>query len=291
MSDVNRNTVIFDPKDVFGRTLTDRIEVKFVNQKVFSLSQRFGVNIAGAAVGLEGVPARPTGLAQVFITPTKYREKSIFVNVPSSGDSTINETFLLDPDRVSAVFPAFTDIQAKPVFSTLLPALQRSGKTSAAAWNDLADQPKAGLLNIYAKAQNEVLEGTSTLFSFVDRIVDFRPQRIFALMAPRLLDLVRDQRDRFRLVLGTLHEFPNGFTRIEEEGSFKTPEAAGNLQITFAQNAAGELMADIDIDDHQGVLHVFDVLKHKITGRNTHPFNIHQVLVFIQDIDPGYQLV
>lgn len=291
MSNVNRNTVVFDPRDVFGRTLTDQFKIKFINQRVQTLSQLFRANVAGAPVSLPGVPAFPTGLAEVIMTPTRYREKSIFVDVPSGDPFTITETFLLDPDRVSAVFPSFNDIQTNPTFAGLFRVLQQSGRASEAAWAGLQDQPKAGLLNIYAKSQNEVLEGASSVFTFVDRIVDFRPQRIFAFVERRLLDLVRARRDRFHDVLGTMHDFPNGFNRIENDGSFKTRESAGNLQVTFAENAAGELMADIDIDDHQGVQHIFDVLNHKITGRNTNPFNIHQVLIFVQGIDPGYQLV
>lgn len=291
MSSVNRNTVVFDPKDVFGRTFSDQFKIKFINMRVQSLNQLFRANVAGAPVSLPDVPAFPDGFAEAIITPTKYREKSIFVNVPSGAPFSITETFLLDPDRVSAVFPSFNDIQTNPTFTGLFGVLQRSGRASEAAWAGLQDQPKAGLLNIYAKSQNEVLEGDSSVFTFVDRIVDFRPQRIFGFVQRRLLELVRERRDRFHDVLGTLHDFPDGFTRIDQDGSFKTRESAGNLQVTFAENAAGELMADIDIDDHQGVLHVFDVLKHKITGRNTNPFNIHEVLIFVQGIDPGYQLV
>lgn len=49
-------------------------------------------------------------------------------------------------------------------------------------------------------------------------------------------------------------------------------------------------MADIDIDDHQGIAHAADVLKHKITGQDTHPFDIHQILIFFQGVDPGYEI-
>jgi len=63
------------------------------------------------------------------------------------------------------------------------------------------------------------------------------------------------------------------------------------MQLTFATNPAGEYLADIDLDDHSGLQHAADVLKHKITGKNTNPYDIHQVLVYFQQIDPGYRLL
>jgi hypothetical protein len=289
MSAVNRNNVTIDLRDVLGRTITDQVDVKFINQRVQSLSQRFPLSFSGSALDLKGVPARPNGLAQVFITPQRYREKSVFVDVPSSGECRIEETLLIDPGRVEPVFPGFQEIGSNQVFADLFRVLPQSGISTDAAWTDLDKMKKAGLLNLYAKMRREKIEGDRNVFSFIRRITEFRPQRVFALVDPRLIDLVRDRRDLFSDVNGALHEFSGGFTRIEG-GSFKTRESAGNLQLTFAENAAGELLADIDIDDHQGVLHVFDVLRHKLTGENTNPFNIHQVLVFIQGIDPGYQL-
>lgn len=76
----------------------------------------------------------------------------------------------------------------------------------------------------------------------------------------------------------------------EKVGSFKTFEKTGNLQLTFARNSAGKFLVDADVDDHQGIQHAFDVLKHKFTSKDTHPFDIHQILLFFQNIDPGYAL-
>ena len=50
-------------------------------------------------------------------------------------------------------------------------------------------------------------------------------------------------------------------------------------------------MADIDIDDANGVEHLFQVLRNAITGRPTHPYEIHELLVSYQKLDPGYTLV
>lgn len=49
--------------------------------------------------------------------------------------------------------------------------------------------------------------------------------------------------------------------------------------------------ADVDVDDAQGIEHVFQVLGHWMTGEGTHPYDIHQILVWYQGIDPGYRLL
>lgn len=83
----------------------------------------------------------------------------------------------------------------------------------------------------------------------------------------------------------SLHHPPAGFTRA---GSFKTPDHYGNLQLTFFMNDAGDCVADIDIDDAAGIEHVFQVLRNKLSGSPTHPYNIHEILVGFQHNDPGY---
>ena len=50
-------------------------------------------------------------------------------------------------------------------------------------------------------------------------------------------------------------------------------------------------MADIDLDDHKGIQHAADVLKHKITGKDTDPYDIHEILIYFQHLDPGYRLL
>ena len=85
-----------------------------------------------------------------------------------------------------------------------------------------------------------------------------------------------------------LHGGEPGWTMI---GSFKTSDATGNLQLTFARDRAGQLVADIDIDDHLGIRHMWDVLKHIVTGTETNPYEIHDILADAQKVDPGYELV
>ena len=79
---------------------------------------------------------------------------------------------------------------------------------------------------------------------------------------------------------------------MKSPDSFKTlKDSAGNIQLTFAENEAGEQLADIDLDDHTGLAHVADVLKHKFSGKNTDPYDIQQTLWFSQQLDTEYRLL
>ncbi len=69
--------------------------------------------------------------------------------------------------------------------------------------------------------------------------------------------------------------------------SYKPPDRYGNLQLTFSQNDAGDWALDMDIDDAQGFEHFFQIVNN-IAGP-THPYNIHEILVATQEIDPGYR--
>jgi hypothetical protein len=78
-----------------------------------------------------------------------------------------------------------------------------------------------------------------------------------------------------------------GRAKTKYSYSFKTRDNYGNLQLTFFSNVA-EWVADIDIDDTAGLEHIFQVVRNKLSGQPTHPYNIHEILVGYQHIDPGY---
>ena len=282
MADVNRSQVEVTLKDVHRQAITDSVELKFYNRRAQSLNQRFRVQLQGGPALVGNVPAFPFGLAEVFITPTIYRYKSIFVDVPSGEPGHIDQTFFVEPARVR---PEFPDISTGERWAELRRIL--TGFTPG--WNGLGDRRKAGLLNLYAKMQEQSLNGTQKVVQFVESLHEVRPARVHVFVNRQLLELVESNPASFHRVDGSLHEFPSPEWKLV--ASFKTFEAAGNLQVTFASNGAGKFMADIDIDDHQGVEHAADVLKHKITGKDTHPYDIHQILIYFQNLDPGYQFL
>lgn len=277
-------------RDVRDKGIRDRVRFTLVNQRVRSFNRRFPVLFRGKAALIKGnIPAGPVGLYQVFITPQKYREKSIFLMVPTGNPATIDEVFFVEPEKVTARFPTYGTLKRKGSWAKLYDVLKKSGFT-ASKYGALKPLPKAGIFNLFAKMEATHLPDETRVFDHVEKIRQPKPARFDANVDNHLLQLVRADRVRFHAVPGALHHFPPGWKRIDDLGSFKTLDRAGNLQLTFATNKRGEFLVDADIDDHQGIQHAFDVIKHKVTGRDTHPYDIHQILIFFQDIHPGYEL-
>jgi hypothetical protein len=127
---------------------------------------------------------------------------------------------------------------------------------------------------------NDKLKNGDTLASQVDKIdkdlLDKNHrERMFGLVKDGLVGALRKFSEKYRSVSGVLHKFPDPWVAISEQNSFKSRDNAGNIQLTFASNPAGQFLADIDLDDHTGIKHAADVLKHKITSKNTNPYDIH----------------
>ena len=299
MSDnVNRADVHVSLRDVFGQPLNDEVEIIFKNQKVESLSQKFTVKLKGGSepVVLQGVPAFPTGLAQVIIKPNKYRLKSIFLNVFGGVPNSINEIFFVDPDKARPTLMDFQDLSSKPYGTDLLRILKAS-KIDQSTWNGLDKRNRATILNLSAKMLKETNKTGQALISQVKdldktRLDKKRRARIFSNTEDGLLNALRKFPERFRSASGVLHtDFPEGFTPVAPPNSFKSRDEAGNIQLTFAANSSGASLADIDLDDHAGIEHAADVLKHKFSGKDTDPYDIHEILIFFQQLDPGYRLL
>jgi hypothetical protein len=90
----------------------------------------------------------------------------------------------------------------------------------------------------------------------------------------------------FRKVNGGLHERAG----YEQQASYKTDDSYGNLQLTLFTRG-DETVADVDIDDAAGLEHVFQVVRNAVTREATHPYNIRDILLRRQEIDPGYRFV
>jgi len=117
---------------------------------------------------------------------------------------------------------------------------------------------------------------------------------LFAIVDASLLDMAKDSQALFHQVSEALHQpFDNNWHLVD---SYKTHDVAGNLQLTFSEDTAGEFLAmglrmsDTDIDDHQDIRHAFDVIQHTLSGTDSNPYDIHEILMFFQGVDTGYRL-
>jgi hypothetical protein len=236
------------------------------------------------------VPLEPY-LVRVF--PVRHRPVGQFVRAPAEGSANVDAYCPVDPERVTSVtFPAY-DALAPRTRSILEASEVESypGRRGQALYDALPDLPRAGLLNLVAKMSRTALPGGGTVLDQVDSLYRVRGDRVFANVTNRLRDLVitAASEQAFRLVSGSLHTADPDFRLVD---SYKTFDPYGNLQVTFFSSLAAPLRfrGDIDIDDAAGIQHVFQVLGHWVTGGDTHPYDIHEILLFHQLLDPGYQL-
>ncbi|MFN7925643.1 MAG: hypothetical protein U0Q16_36420 [Bryobacteraceae bacterium] len=281
----NTSEIILELIDADGAWITDRIEVRVQNRRCSQFDQTFRFHLEGGRVRLPNIPAAPDGAAQLTIQPASYRPKSIFIDVPAGAPLTVREQMFVDPIRVMALFPQWNDIH-----DTLRRLLAASG-IDKSVWEGLPLEHRASVFNVWSKSWSVTLDDGS-LFQTYRRILGIKPARCLIVVDPDLQERLVNRPLQFREECGALHQFPQGWQRLPEHESFKTRDDMGNLQLTFARDTSREglLVADVDLDDHAGIRHAFDVMKHTLSGKDTHPYDIHQILRCFQGIYPGYRL-
>jgi hypothetical protein len=227
----------------------------------------------------------------------RHRAVAHFLQTGAGPRTELDIVCPADPRRVHAVvFPSYRTLgaRARAVLEASVLEHPPRGVSGEALYTspELADAPRAGLLNLLAKMGATPLPDGSTVLDHVDSLYRVRGDRVFANVALALRDLVKTGVDArlFRPVDGALHKPDPAFRLVD---SYKTPEPYGNLQVTFFASLAPPLRftADIDIDDAQGIRHIFQVIEHTLTDSTTSPYDIHQILVHHQFLDPGYELV
>lgn len=275
-------------KDVYGNLLKEKVDIILRHQV---LSQIVKVsNNASTKIQIKGLFGDPQGRYRIDIDPPSYQYVAQFINLKASGTTSLEFTFPIDPAKVKAVkFPAFgsTEADLQRVLGNSGKVLGFEDKKGKELYDALDDIRRAGLLNITAKTRATLLTNGRTVLSYIQELREIRGDRFFAAVPKELREETKNSVSEglFHSADESLHHPPANFSHA---GSFKTPDHYGNLQLTFFMNQAGDCVADIDIDDAAGIEHVFQVLKNKLSGNPTHPYNIHEILVGFQHNDPGY---
>jgi hypothetical protein len=277
--------------DVYGSKLNQSVDILLRHQQLSDRRIVRGVR-SSSRILIRDLHAAPQGLYQIEVDPPAYLPIAQFVNLGADGPTDLKLIFPIDTRKIDRVeFPVFDDLSdpTQQVLKRSETVLGFEGTAGSALFGALDDIRKAGLLNIAAKAQSALLSNGRTVFPQVHQLLEVRGDRFFARVPKQLREETKNSVDAglFRPVDGSLHHPPSGYTSA---GSFKTEDRYGNLQLTFFMNG-NDCLADIDIDDAAGLEHLFQVVRNCITGRPTHPFNIHEILVFHQKIDPGYRFV
>lgn len=276
-------------RDVYQDPIKEKIDIILRNQ-ILSEVKKATVNGAAQNVDINGLSGAPQGHYRIDVDPPSYQYVSRFVNIKASGITTLAITFPIDPNKVKKVnFAAYTELPTGVTGllerSTAVSAFE--GKAGKTLYNALDDIRRAGLLNIVTKCGATPLSNKRTVLSYLTELKELRGDRFFVTVPTDLRDETKHSVSEglFNPAGQILHHPPEGFIHA---GSFKTPDHYGNLQLTFFIKDE-QCLADIDIDDAAGLEHVFQVVGNKLSGKPTHPYNIHDLLVGYQHLDPPYR--
>jgi hypothetical protein len=275
--------------NVHGLRIAEPVDIH-LRHRVLQEQRRVESVDATRIVAIGDLRTEPQGLYILHASAPSYRPVSRFVTIPASGVKREQVMLPIRPDRARAVFPSYDELdeRVRGLLERSRSVRGHEGVTGRALYDTLSDVAKAGLLNIAKKSLATEFKNGADLLPHVT-LLDALGDRCF-LEVPRALieqmSMLVDG-DVFRPVDGALHDPPAG---LVPAGSFKTLDAFGNLQLTFFQNET-QCRADVDIDDAAGIGHIFQVARNHLTQEPTHPFNIHQILIAHQHLDPGYRLM
>jgi hypothetical protein len=275
--------------DVKGAPIHDRVDIRLRHHTLHEQKQVDGHD-ARRPIAITELRTEPQGLYVLEVRAHCYWPVSRFVTIPATGVARETITLPIRPDRARAIFPNYTDLdeRVRGVLERSRNVKGHEGLAGPPLYEALSDESTAALLNIAKKSLTTPFKNGADLLHHIT-ILEIRDDRCFVELPGAVKEQMSElvAADLFRPVNGSLHEPPPGFVPAD---SFKTPDAFGNLQMTFFQNE-GRFVGDIDIDDAAGLGHVFQVMRNHVTGKPTHPYNIHQILVHHQHLDPGYQLL
>jgi hypothetical protein len=281
--------------DVYRKPLDDTVDLVVSSHQTGRVVGQVTDAKASALIRIPGLTPLETYVVRVF--PSRHRPVGQFVRGRPGARTDAELVCPVDPKRVLGIAPpayaSLPDTARAILEATSLehPPLNASGRALYES-SELSDVSKAGLLNILAKMGQTPLPDGRKVLDHVDSLYRIRGDRLFANVGKALRDLVKTGvgAQLFRVVDGSLHRPDPGFVLVD---SYKTPDPYGNLQITFFASVSAPLRftADIDIDDAGGVAHLFQVLDHTISKTDTNPFDIHEILIYHQFLDPGYRLV
>jgi hypothetical protein len=280
--------------DVYSKRLQENVDIALSNTKI-SESRFFKSTDASKFIQISDLHTGGEGTYKASIDPPSYHRVTRFLKTIKPGGITEDQVlFPVDASKVVSVnFPKFTSL-SKEMRTLLSNSSNVSGfqnKTGQELYDAIGvDNIKtAGLLNIACKTLATVYTNDTNVLSLVKELRVLRGDRFFAFVEAGLRDETINSvhSGLFDKAPGVLHTLPQEFSGFEPAGSFKTNDHYGNLQLTFFRKG-DEFVADIDIDDANGIEHLFQVLHNHFTGQPTHPYNIHEILIAHQHLDPKY---
>ena len=278
--------------DVFGKRLQEKVDISLRNLQLSHAPVLRGLD-ASKIINITDLFSGTQGVYQITIDPPSSHPVSRFVNVKTGGPTEETFPFPVDISKiVSVTFPSFPNLtrELRTLLTNSPNVFGFENKTGQALYDGLDDIRRAGVLDIARKTLATRFNGEQSVLSLVREVRELRGDRFFAFVDKQLREETKHNVNTglFHSVPEILHNLPSQFEGFTHAGSFKTDDHFGNLQLTFFARG-DEFVADIDIDDAAGLGHIFQVLKNHFTGSPTHPYNIHEILLQHQHLDPGYR--
>ncbi len=283
----------FQFTDVLGAPLNDDSVVVDALSLDNSVHFRALVPLNGqteVAINLQGAAS---GVYRFQMAPTNYRFLQFFFRL-NEGETSVRDkpvVFPVDPARVSGIsapaFAALDESLRNFLAATKLKIGASKPASGAALYASLPDIRKAALLNLFSKASRTRLPDGANCFD-LGPMVELDQDRLFAKTGASLLEETM-QAPGFRPVSFALHKEIPPYRLL---ASFKTRDTHGNLQLTFSRNGqtGADYLVDMDIDEGQGIEHIFEVIRNSISGL-TNPYDIREILAASQNIEPLYSFI
>lgn len=269
--------------DAVGKDLNDHVIVDLI---AIQGSQHYQATAdVGGVMVINGIDVSSSRSYRVMVTPANHRIIQFFTSVAEGQTTEFPAELPIDPEKVVSISaPAFVQLPsgAQSILSQAQSPRFNDGAggylKGAALYSALDPFPllKACFLNIVAKSAATPLQNGETCLQHYRGIVRLEQDRIFVATTPTFVEETAHSKS-FHAVSAALHEPMRGYHVVS---SFKTFDRYGNLQLTFQRrgDSSTDHAVDADIDDAQGIEHLFQVLRNSIQGP-TNPYDIHDILL------------
>ena len=281
--------------DAAGQDLNDRVFIDLystTSSEHLQASEKVGRELI-----VTGIAANIPTLYRVLVTPANHRMVQFILRFTDGQETQYTVAVPVDPSKVVSIAgPAYTRLA--PAAQNILNTAQCSSFKQASGFltgNDLYSaldsRPllKACFLNIVAKSAATPLPDGSTCLDRYLGLLSIAQDRLFLQTTAALVEEA-SQSALFHPVSELLHNPLPGYHKVS---SFKTFDHYGNLQLSFQRrgDTGNDYVVDVDIDDAQGIEHIFQVVRNAVAGP-TNPYNIHDILLQQHpQVDPAYQFV
>ena len=276
-----------------GNDLADHITVG-----VFSMQSSTRTQVSFDIDGtrqIDGIDNSAGGFQRLTITPVNHRPIQAIISLSDNRVTKFSAAVPVNPDQVQGIagpdFGKLSTPRSTILNQSQIPRFNDGGGgflQGAALYTALDRFPllKACFLNITAKSAATQLQDGETVIDHMRGMVRVEQDRLFVKVTAALVEETSHS-SAFHPVGAALHDPLPGYRIIS---SFKTFDRYGNLQLTFQRqgDTGVDYAADVDIDDAQGVEHIFQVLRNSVHGP-TNPYDIHDILLQQKPkVDPGY---